>query len=83
MAKAIVSTHVGAEGLNFVDGREIVLADEPRSFARAAVSLLTDPCRRRELGFLARKRVEEQYSFPVLRAAVHEMLAELGREAQR
>ena len=35
-----VSTSVGAEGLDFADGREIVLRDEPEQFAEACVALL-------------------------------------------
>lgn len=77
MAKPIVSTRIGAEGLDFVDGEEILLADEPREFARAVADLLADPARRRAMGLAARRRVEAQYSLPALRAALHEALAHL------
>jgi polysaccharide biosynthesis protein PslH len=40
--KAVVSTSVGAEGLNVHHGRDIVLADNPRSFADAVIMLLSD-----------------------------------------
>ena len=33
MDKPIVSTRLGAEGLDFVDAEEIRLADDPRGFA--------------------------------------------------
>jgi glycosyltransferase involved in cell wall biosynthesis len=45
--KAVVSTSVGAEGLDVTDGRDIVLADDPSAFAEAVVMLLRDPERRR------------------------------------
>jgi glycosyltransferase involved in cell wall biosynthesis len=77
MAKPIVSTRVGAEGLDLVDGREIVLADEPRAFAAAVAELLRDAPRRRELGQAARRRVEECFSLPVLRTALRAAFAEL------
>jgi glycosyltransferase involved in cell wall biosynthesis len=80
MAKAIVSTRVGAEGLDLVDGREIVLADQPKAFAGAVADLLKDASRRWELGQAARRRVEERYSFPALRAAVRAAFAELSRQ---
>jgi glycosyltransferase involved in cell wall biosynthesis len=85
MAKPIVSTTVGAEGLSFADGREIVLADEPKAFAGAVAELLRDASRRRELGQAARRRVEECYSLPVLRTALRAAFAELseGRLVQR
>ncbi len=78
MARPIVSTRIGAEGLDFVDGKEILLADEPMQFAQAVADLLADPARRRALGLTARRRVEEQYSFAVLRRAVRKALAELA-----
>jgi len=80
MAKPIVSTRIGAEGLDFVNGEEILLADEPREFARAVAHLLADPARRRAMGLAARRRVEAQYSLPVFRRALREALAPL--EAQ-
>jgi polysaccharide biosynthesis protein PslH len=78
MAKPIVSTSVGAEGLDFVEGEEIILADEPHAFARAVAGLLADAGARRALGQAARRRVEQSYSFPVLRTAVRDALEALG-----
>lgn len=74
MAKPIVSTRVGAEGLDFVDDEEIILADEPQAFARAVADLLANPSRRDILGKAARQRVQQQYSFAALRSALREAL---------
>jgi glycosyltransferase involved in cell wall biosynthesis len=41
-SKAVVSTTVGAEGLDVHHGRDIMLADDPRSFAQAVIMLLRD-----------------------------------------
>ena len=41
-AKAVVSTTVGAEGLDVHHGRDIMLADDARSFAQAVIMLLRD-----------------------------------------
>jgi glycosyltransferase involved in cell wall biosynthesis len=46
-AKAVVSTTVGAEGLDVHHGRDIMLADDARSFAQAVIMLLRDPELRR------------------------------------
>jgi glycosyltransferase involved in cell wall biosynthesis len=81
MGKPIVSTTVGAEGLDFVNADEILLTDEPRIFARAVATLLTDECSRIALGQAARHRAEQQYSFSVLRTAVREALSELARKS--
>ena len=77
MGKAVVSTTLGAEGLDFQPNREIVLADEPERFAQAAVDLLHDSTRRRELGIAARARVEASYSLPVLQRCLTNALDEL------
>src|SRR2546426_5056206 len=45
--KAVVSTSVGAEGLDVHHGRDIVLADDPTTFAENVVSLLRDEQLRR------------------------------------
>ena len=41
-AKAVVSTTVGAEGLDVHHGRDIILADDARSFSHAVIMLLCD-----------------------------------------
>lgn len=46
MRKAIVSTTIGAEGLDIKHGRDILLADAPQSFANYVIELLRDPSRR-------------------------------------
>jgi glycosyltransferase involved in cell wall biosynthesis len=48
-AKAVVSTQVGAEGLDVDHGRNIVLADTPPAFAEAVSRLLTDGTERQHI----------------------------------
>jgi polysaccharide biosynthesis protein PslH len=48
--RAIVSTTVGAEGLDYTDGRDILIADEPAAFAAAVIRLLLEPAARLALG---------------------------------
>jgi sugar transferase (PEP-CTERM/EpsH1 system associated) len=57
-ARAVVSTRLGAEGLDLADGRDLLLADAPADFARAVVGLLRDPFRRAEMGRQARIAAE-------------------------
>ncbi len=40
MGKAIVSTSVGCEGLNVNDGKDILIADDPKDFAGKVIELL-------------------------------------------
>jgi len=81
MAKPIVSTRLGAEGLEFRDGQEIVLEDEPAAFADAVVKLLSAAPDRRRLGQAARKMAEQNYSLLALRASLREALNTLTRDA--
>ncbi|HXJ89398.1 MAG TPA: glycosyltransferase family 4 protein [Candidatus Binatia bacterium] len=63
MARAVVSTAVGAEGLPVQTGQNILLADTPADFATSVVSLLRDSSLRRRLGTAARRLVLENYSW--------------------
>ena len=63
MAKAVVSTTVGAEGLPLAPGRHYLQEDDPGGFAHAVVSLLRDPARRCSLGRAGRELVEARYSW--------------------
>lgn len=63
MGKAVVSTRVGAEGLNLSAGDEIMIADEPAKFADAVTQLMVDKSTRRKLGENGRRRVETEYDW--------------------
>lgn len=70
MGKPVVSTRLGAEGLNFRDGDEIILKDDPSAFADAIADLLFHPQKRQSIATAARERVRQDYSFPALCSAV-------------
>jgi len=63
MAKAVVSTSIGAEGLPVNKDQHILLADDPASFADSTARLLLDASRREQLGQAARRLVQENYSW--------------------
>ena len=63
MGKAVVSTTIGAEGIRAAHGKEILLADDPESFADYTCNLLKDPDLRRQLGDNARNLVCNQYTW--------------------
>jgi len=77
MGKAIVSTPLGAEGLELAPGSEIVIAAGREEFAREVTQLLASPPRRRRLGAAARARVQTDYSFDALRRSVRQGLQQL------
>ncbi len=68
MQKAVLSTSLGAEGLDVTNREHIVIADEPATFATALVELLDDQHARDNLAAAARKLVAENYSSEVIAA---------------
>jgi len=63
MGKAIVTTRVGAEGIELTPGQHALLADDADEFARHVVALLADPTRRRAMGQAARELVVRRYDW--------------------
>ena len=59
----IVSTTIGAEGIDTRQGENILLADEPQAFAGAVVRLLLDEQLNRSLRRAGRRWVEEKYDW--------------------
>jgi len=74
MRKAVVSTVVGAEGLPVTGGDHLLLADEPRGFARGVVRLLRDLDKRRSVEQAARQLVVSKYDWSVVAADLEEAL---------
>jgi sugar transferase (PEP-CTERM/EpsH1 system associated) len=63
MAKAVVSTTVGAEGLPVTRGHDIVIADEPARFAQSVVHLIRGEAARRAIETAARQLVVGRYDW--------------------
>jgi len=63
MGKAVVSTTIGAEGIQYTDQKNLILADDPDRFAKTVLELLDNPERREELGEEGRRLVEEVYDW--------------------
>jgi len=63
MGKAIVSTSVGAAGLDVVPERDLLIADTPEAFAHQVSRLLDDPALARRLGRAARQLVAARYGW--------------------
>ena len=70
--RAVVSTTIGAEGLDVTNGRHIVLADDAMAFANAVIALLQSPERATEIGSAAAAHVRAHFGW----AAVADQFAE-------
>jgi len=74
MARAVVSTTVGAEGLPVTDGRDVIIADAPQDFANAVVSLIREPARRVQLERAARDLVVARYDWSAVAGQLEDAL---------
>ena len=63
MGKAIVSTPLGAEGIEAVPGRDLLIEDQPEAFADAVNRLLGAPELAARIGQSARRLAVERYSW--------------------
>jgi glycosyltransferase involved in cell wall biosynthesis len=71
----LVSTALGAEGLPVENGRHILLADDPGSFAEAIVRLIRDRAYAEQIADNCRALVRERYSLDALRCEAGRILS--------
>jgi glycosyltransferase involved in cell wall biosynthesis len=85
MGKAIVSTSLGAEGIEAVSGRDLVIADQPMEFANAVLKILNDRTLAARLGTSARQLAVDRYSWADaarrLEAFYHRVLSQPANRA--
>jgi glycosyltransferase involved in cell wall biosynthesis len=62
-SKAIVSTRIGAEGIDLTHERDVLLADSPTDFAQQIVRALSEPELAQRLGQQARALAESRYAW--------------------
>jgi glycosyltransferase involved in cell wall biosynthesis len=80
MGRPVVSTTVGAEGLPFRDGDNILVADSSSDFCSRIGLLLRDPGIRRRLAEAGRRVVQEQFSWQTIVAHLDGQLTRLRDE---
>jgi glycosyltransferase involved in cell wall biosynthesis len=62
MGRCILSTTMGAEGIDATDGHDILLADDAATMAQRMVELVDDPGRAAAIGRNAHDLVRRKYS---------------------
>lgn len=62
LAKTIISTSVGAEGIEYTDGHDIIIADDKRSFIKHISYCLENRAYAEKSGLNARHLIEEKYT---------------------
>jgi glycosyltransferase involved in cell wall biosynthesis len=81
MAKPVVSTSVGCEGIDVVDGQHLLVADTPAAFAEAVLRVLADSDLARRLGSAGRELVQDRYSWRSSAEALCALYDELGERS--
>jgi polysaccharide biosynthesis protein PslH len=71
----VVSTSIGAEGLDIRNGEDIHIADTPQDFAERCLALLDDPERRARMADVAFSIVASRYSWEIVSLKFEELLA--------
>ena len=59
--KAVVSTSVGAEGINYTHNKNIIIAETAKDIAKQLIDLSSNPKKVKQLGASARKLIEDEY----------------------
>jgi glycosyltransferase involved in cell wall biosynthesis len=79
----VISTTLGSEGLDVVDGRHLVLADDAASFASGCATLLRDEAFRGRLVDAAHRHWEERFTEEAFRKAVLEVIGDVAPRRTR
>ena len=74
--KPIVSTRIGAEGIEMQDGIEILLRDDPKSFADACLRLLNDHKLSQRMGSAARFKAIKKYNENTIKQIIQKVIKE-------
>ncbi|MBC8248372.1 MAG: glycosyltransferase [Anaerolineales bacterium] len=77
MAKPVVTTSVGSQGIDCTPGEDVLIADDPQGFAAQTVRLLRNKALREKLGKNGRKQVEAKYDWEIIIQQVEEMYYEI------
>jgi glycosyltransferase involved in cell wall biosynthesis len=81
MRVPVVSTSIGCEGLEMVDGETLLIADGADSFANAIVRVFNDTELADRLANQARQLVEARYDWEIITRAFKTELEQIGRSS--
>ncbi len=79
----VVSTSKGAEGLELIDGRDLLIADNPEAFAKATLQLLENPALRTMLAEQGRRIVQQRYDWRVIGEQLNNLIEQVAHSRER
>jgi glycosyltransferase involved in cell wall biosynthesis len=80
---AVVTTPVGAEGINAVHGVHFLIGETPQELAKYVIQLLRNPEDARQMGECARAWFESEYDFGRPMTVLETFLAENARSTAK
>ena len=82
MKKPVVTTSIGCEGLDILDGESALVADEPEAFASRVIELLQNGGLRRKLMRGGYELVREKYDWRIVHQRLDQAYCEVLRSAR-
>ena len=77
----VVSTSIGCQGLDVIDGKHLLIADNETDFSRRVIELLRDSGRGQALASAGRGLAADKYSWQHLISGLEPRLEELAGRA--
>lgn len=77
MGKAMVSTALGCEGIDVVQGEHLLIVDDPERFANAVLDVMAQPALAAKLGMQGRALAVRRYSWETATEALEAFYARL------
>lgn len=77
LGRPVVSTTIGCEGLNVIDGVHLLIADDPDQFANKTIRLLSDQELYQRIATNGRKLVEDQYDWDKVAGKLMQVYTEM------
>lgn len=78
-SKPVISTSIGAEGLDVTHKKNIIIADDPKEFGEWIIKLINDSELRGKLGRNGRRLVEEKYDWEVISRKLERVIGEINK----
>ncbi len=78
LGRAVISTTLGAEGLDLAAGQDLLIADSPEAFSAACIELIDDDARRERIATHGRATFLALYSPEAATRAIREALTTIG-----
>ena len=75
-AKAVVTTTIGAEGIDAVNNKDMMIQDTPEGYAQAVMRLTLDTGRQKEMGRHARECIAVKYQWETILQPMTDVLLE-------